>query len=255
MELAAHPALVALAVGVLLLLAVAMLAATWRMRAGCGYPLRPIAAYARLERLVHRAAESGRALMVHLGAGALGGASTSETLMGLTVLGQVARRAAFYRATVMGVCADGVAWAAALGALRRAGESSPSAAPDGEALRWVGPDALTYAVGASAALMAGPQSPLASVVWGRIGPEALLLTDATARQGMAQLGGAAEPLSAAALAVSLDGCVLGEDLYAAGAYLGRNDHLGSLAAQDLIRAATILALLVGAVLASLGAWG
>ncbi len=255
-NLAAHPALGALAVGVLLLLAVAMLAATLRMHAGCGYPLRPIAAYAHLYQLVHRAAESGRALGVHLGSGALGGTSTPETLMALTVWGYVARQAALYRAPMLGTCADGVTWATAQGLAQRAfsAEGRVESLP-GDALRFVGPDALSYVVGASARLAEGAQPPLASLVWGRIGPETLLLTDAAERQGLAQVGGAAEPLSAAALAVSLDECVVGEDLYAAGAYLHRPEHLGSLAAQDLVRTVTILALLVGATLASLGVWG
>ena len=53
---------------------------------------------------------------------------------------------------------------------------------------------------------------------------------------------------------SLDETVVGEDVYAAGAYLHRPSHLGSLAAQDILRIVIVLSIIVGVVMVSLGYW-
>ena len=69
-----------------------------------------------------------------------------------------------------------------------------------------------------------------------------------------QLGGAVDPSAQALLQFSLDDTVIGEEVYAAGAYLHRPSHLGSLATQDVIRIALILSIIAGVIMISLGYW-
>jgi len=56
------------------------------------------------------------------------------------------------------------------------------------------------------------------------------------------------------MSASLDDTVIGEDVFAAGAYLHRPSHLGSLAAQDILRLVIMLGIVVGVVMTTLGYW-
>ena len=58
----------------------------------------------------------------------------------------------------------------------------------------------------------------------------------------------------ALLQFSLDEAVIGEEVYAAGAYLHRPSHLGSLATEDIIRIVLILSIVAGVIMISLGHW-
>ena len=91
-----------------------------------------------------------------------------------------------------------------------------------------------------------------TLLLGRFGVEGLWLSEAEAGAEQARLGGTAQPDAAALLTTSLDDAVHGEEVFAAGAYLHRPSHLGSLATEDALRVLVVVAILGGVVLASLG---
>jgi len=66
------------------------------------------------------------------------------------------------------------------------------------------------------------------------------------------LGGTAAPSAMALMQTTLDESVIGEEVFAAGAYLHRPTHLGSLATQDAMRIVAILAIITTVVVTSLG---
>lgn len=248
----------ALAVIALLVTLAAILAHTSLSSAGHARSLRPISAYRRLRRLTDEAAESGRPIHVALGAGAMGGPNTPEAVMGLTVLDYVAGRAARYGQEMLVTTGDAATLAAAQGLVQgarwQAGSASTCAAREA---RFSGPDALVYAAGAADAALSPEEHPLplAHALWGHWGAEGLWLAEATHRPDVSQLGGAASPAANALLYISLDEAVLGEDLFAAGAYLHRRAHVGSLVTQDLLRLAVLVLIVAGAILSTLGLWG
>ena len=108
---------------------------------------------------------------------------------------------------------------------------------------------MPYAARALSAMRVA--EPLANVLIGTHGAEGLLLAEAGAASGITQLGGTADPSGAALLHATLGEALVGEEVFAAGAYLHRPDHLGSLATQDLVRIVIIIALVVGIALTSL----
>jgi len=226
---------------------------TARAKAGKRFPLRAISAFARLKHLVSQATESGQPIHVGLGSGSLGSEATAEATMGLTVFEYVARHAAASNQAILGTTAEPTILAGAQGILREAraeaGFPESYAATD---VAFSGPDPLAYAAGAREALQR--ERHLANILVGRFGSEGLWLSEAAAFQGIPRVGGTSGPEGAALLWASLDEAVIGEEVYAAGAYLHRPSHLGSLATQDVMRLVTILVLIVGIIIISLGYW-
>jgi hypothetical protein len=246
-------AVIALLIAVAAILGYATLAST----AGSPRPLRPITAYRRLRRLADQAAESGRPIHVALGAGPLSGPGAPEIVMGLTVLGYVARRAASYDQGILATTGDGATLAAAQGVVQRAQQQAGSLAAWEGQVQFIGPDPWAYAAGAAEATArsTGDRTPLAHALWGHWDAESLWLSQAIDDLDGALLGGAAAPAANALLYVSLDQAVVGEDLFAAGAYLDKRSHLGSLVTQDLLRFAIVVLIVVGVILSSVGRWG
>ena len=232
---------------------------TVRAIAGCRFPLRAIHTYDRIRGLVSQAAESGRTIHVGMGSGRIGTESTPEVLMGLTVFDFVARNAATYDQSVSGTAGDPTVFSSAQGILQRARvDAGTGHQPRLGEVSFSGPDGLAYAAGTRQALqgIAGlPVRHLASVLVGRFGAEGLWISEAASDQELIHLGGTSDPAASALMHATLDASLIGEDLFAAGAYLHRPSHLGSLAVQDFMRVIIILSLVVGALLASLGYMG
>ena len=241
------------ALAMLLIFAPLLVFFTLRAKSGRRFIMRTIPAYERLRQLVSHAAETGKPIHVGMGSGRIGTKSTPEALMGLTAFDYVARHAARYNQEVLGTTGDATILAAAQGTLQRARQEVgfPELYKNRE-VRFYGPDPLAYAGGTRRAL--DRDKHLASVLIGQFGAEGLWIAESTNCQGIPQIGGTSAPSAAALMYTSLDEIVIGEEVFAAGAYLHRPSHLGSLATQDLIRIITILSIIAGVVLTSLGYW-
>jgi len=234
---------------VLLIALPLLMVLTIRARNGGGVTLRPIQAYHRLEELANQAAESDHPIHVALGTGQLGSESTTETIMSLTVLDYVARRASVCGQSIMATTGDPGAFPAAqgvvCGAMREAGVEADQGEPP---VIFYGPDAYAYAAGATD--LESHRQPVGLALFGRYGAEGLWLAEGSAGLDSVAVGGAAQPETAALLQASLDDYVSGEELFAAGAYLHRKSHVGSLLAQDALRVIIALVIIGGAILAS-----
>lgn len=224
---------------------------TSRARDGARPSLRPISAFEKLERLVCQAAESGSPVHVAVGTGGIGTAETPETLMGLVVLDYVARRAAINAQAIKGTVGDpaslGVAQGIAQQALREAGYFDRY---DPAEIAFYGPQPLAYAAGALELESGRPD--VGAILLGRFGIEGLWLAEASAEPNRLRLGGTAQPAEAALLQASLDDYMSGEEVFAAGAYLHRPSHLGSLQTQDALRALIMALIIIGTALVSTG---
>jgi hypothetical protein len=83
--------------------------------------------------------------------------------------------------------------------------------------------------------------------------EALLLTETGATTGAIQIAGTDAYTQLPFLVTTCDYTLLGEELYAASAYLSREPKLlGSLKGQDAGKAILIVAILLGTLLSSVG---
>lgn len=237
--------------GVLIVTALLLLAFTaWRRRAS-GI-LRRIDAYDRLNREVGLAVENGTRLHISLGRGNLFTARGGSALAGLAMLRRIAERTSVSDRPPIVTSGD-----ASLTILSQDTSQSGYRAAGAEegfrvtAGRLTGLSPFAYAAGTLS--IARDDNVSAHVLIGDLGAESGLITDAAERQN-ASLIAASDNLSAQAVFyASAQDPLVGEELFAAGAYTGAGaSHEASLNVQDVLRWTVIVVILIGAALTVLG---
>lgn len=243
--------LAALMLVVLLAFLSFLLFADRRMRLGIRPALRPLPGFALLDGFVGQAVETGRTLHVSMGTKGIGGASTADTMAGLTALERLAEQAVATGLKLVVTVSDPSLLPIAQDTLRRAYERQGY--PQGYdplQVRYIAPDAIAYAAGVMGILER--EDVVANAMIGGFGDEFLLMGENGARRGVQQVGGASSPETLPFVYVSMDEALLGEEIYAGGAYLSsKPSHLGSLLAQDWLRSAIILAIILGVLIRTL----
>lgn len=224
---------------------------TARVQRGRGPALRQIRAFEALKGMMGRAVESGRMLHLSLGVGGMANETTADSLAGLAVLNHVADQSAATGVSPTISMADPTVMLFAQNALRAAYRDDRDGAERAyHNVRWIAPQPAAYAAGVMNILSLDEVE--ANVMVGKFGDEYLLMGETAARRGLAHVGGTSDPNTLPFIYASADETLLGEEIYAAGAYLQkRPGHIGSLAAQDAMRWLVALFILGGIVLASL----
>jgi hypothetical protein len=241
-----------LPLGILVLAAILLAGLSlWRRRSPAAF--RAIDAYERLNHSVGLAVENGTRLHVSLGRGNLLSARGGSALAGLAMLRRLAQRTSVSDRPPVATSGD-----ASLAILSQdtlqAGYQAAGAEDQYRFStgRLTGLTPFSYAAGAMPAIHDDHVS--ANIILGDLGAEAGLLAEASDRQN-ASLIAASDNLSAQSIfyATAQDP-LIGEELFAAGAYVGAGpSHDASLNVQDILRWLIILAILVGAGLKVLGA--
>lgn len=215
------------------------------------FHLRPIQGYDATREGLARAAETGRAIHTSPGSGGVGakGTTTAATLAGISLVEAMARVSAVSGASVQATTNDAVAYALADNGIRRGYQR---AGWDMEretvgAYLVTHNDPLSYAAGAAQAVER--QKVTQAVMSGHFGPEVLLITEAQRRAGAQQIAGSSDPQAVALFSITADHTLIGEEIFAAGAYLERRTtHIASLLAQDGLRWILILFIITGVIL-------
>jgi len=195
----------------------------------------------RLRQAIKRAAEAGTTVHVSPGLGSLGGpgSGTAETLAGLVALEGVAREANAAGARVVATTASPIVLPIAQATL----EAAYTAAGYPEEYDPTNVRFLAGSAAASrAAYAAGVIDTLhhddvsANVMVGQFADEYLLMGEVGAKRGITQLAGSNDPSVLAFMAASADDTLVGEEMYALGAYLSEDPvHIASLRVQDWAR--------------------
>lgn len=209
---------------------------------------RRIEAYERLNRAVGLAVEGGTRLHVSIGRGNLFTARGGSALAGLAMLRRLSERTSL--SDHPPVVTSGDASLAILSqdtlqsGYRAAGAEDQYRFTTG---RLTGLTPFAFAAGTLPVMR--DENVSANVVIGDLGSEAALIAEAADSEN-ADLIAASDNLSAqAVLYASSQEPLIGEELFAAGAYLGAGaSHDASLQVQDMLRWLVILAILGGAVL-------
>lgn len=206
-----------------------------RVKKGDFPDLRPILAFNALQGLMARAIETGRAVHVSLGLGGLTGDLAAESLAGLSVLEYLADQSAAAGVPPIVTMADPTLLLLAQDVMRRPyGASREEAIQAIRHVRWVAPEPAAYAAGVMGTL--GGEAVDANVMVGAFGDEYLLMGEAAGRTRITQVGGASDPNVVPFVFATADQTLMGEDMYAAGAYLARKPwNVGSLLTQDFLR--------------------
>lgn len=215
------------------------------------FHLRSIPAYDATRQGLAVAAETGRAIHTSPGSGGVGSGDigTASTLAGMLIVESMARVGAITGAPVEATTNDAIAYALTDNALRRgylrAGWSLES--ESGGARFLTHNDPLAYAAAATEVVAQNQVSH--AVMAGRFGPEVLLIIEAQRRSGAQQILGSSDPQALALMHITADHTLIGEEIFASGAYLERRtSHIASLLAQDGLRWAVIALIIVGFIL-------
>jgi len=218
--------------------------------------LRAIPAYDTLKKLLARAAETGQAVHVSVGTAGINGARAADTMAGLYTLQFLADRAANSDIPPLVTVTEPTTVPAVFDQLRRAYERQgyPEEYHLDQA-RFIAPpvnnSAVPYAAGVMDLLNHEPIT--ANVMVGAFGEEFLLMTEPGAQRGASQIGGASDPTVLPFVYLSMSQPLLGEEIYAAGAYLlERAGHYTSLLAQDVFRLALVLLVIIVVLARTLG---
>lgn len=240
-----------MALGLLGLAALLLLGLTlWRRRSPA--TLRPIEAYERLNRAVGLAVENGTRLHISLGRGNLFTARGGSALAGLAMLRRLAERTSASDRPPIVTSGDASLAILSQDTLR----SGYRAAGAEEQYRFstgrlTGLTPFSYAAGTMP--IEHDENVSANVVIGDLGAEAALIAEASDRENSSLIA-ASDDLSAQAIFyASAQDPLIGEELFAAGAYVGAGAaHDASLQVQDILRWLIIVAILVGSLLKFMG---
>jgi Domain of unknown function (DUF6754) len=238
--------------GLLLLAAVLLLGLTlWRRRSPA--TLRVIEAYERLNRSVGIAVENGTRLHISLGRGNLFTARGGSAFAGLAMLRRLTERTSVSDRPPIVTSGDAPLTILSQDSLqsgyRAAGAEEQYRFSTG---RLTGLSPFAYAAGTMPIIR--DENVSTNIFIGDFGNEAALLTEEADRENT-NLIAASDNLSAQAIFyASSEDPLIGEELFAAGAYVGAGaSHEASLNVQDILRWLIILAIIIGAGLTILGA--
>jgi hypothetical protein len=210
--------------------------------------LRHMPAFTRFGQTVGEAVEAGRRLYLALGSGGLNGLQGASGLMGLSILRRVAGIASVGDRPPAAASGEGALSVLSQDTLRSAFRELQAEDRFDPTLGQVtGLTPFSYAAGMMLELADGQAAAVLPV--GHFGPEVGLITEACDRQATLTLGGSDSLPAQAVLAAAAQELLVGEELFAGGAYLNAGPaHKASLHAQDVIRWLAVGILVVGAIL-------
>jgi hypothetical protein len=220
----------------------------WARRSGRPATLRQLAAFQDLPQRTGESVESGKRIHLSLGSGAIGGPNTASALAGLNVLEAVAEASTVSDKPPIVTAGDGGAMMLAQNAFRRAyRRQNVEDRYDHLASRLAGTTALSYTAGVMTTLKDEDVS--TNIVIGSLGPEVALIADAGWGQKAHQVIGVDNVEAQAQAYATADRALIGEDMFATGAYLGNKPlHRASLQAQDVLRILIVGAILAGPII-------
>ena len=214
--------------------------------------LRGIQAFSRFHREVDLAVEAGKRLHISLGRGNINDLQGGSAFIGLTILDRCARDASNSDRPPVTTSGDGVITILSQDTLQSTYRSlAAEQRYDPANARLTGLTPLAYAAGTIPAIRDEYVS--ANIYAGHFGAEIALLTEAGERSQSLTVAGSDSIPGQAVLYATTDEPLLGEELYAAGAYLGAGAaHTASIGMQDIVRWVLVIAIVIGAIFKLLG---
>ena len=217
--------------------------------------LRRIPGIDAVEAAIGRAAETGRPIVYLTGSGELtgrGDASNMSTIAATVLLGEVAKRSAVSGTAIKVPHRSPIVMAIAQDMVKNAYRTvgRPDAYSD-ESNFFIAADQFAYAAAVDGIMLR--ERPAANFFIGYYYAESLLLAETGAATGAVQIAGTDAEHQLPFFIATCDYTLIGEELYAASAYLSRDPALvGTLRGQDLGKGFLLVGLVVGTGLLTLG---
>jgi len=222
----------------------------FRAKRGAELYIRPLAGIDAVDEAIGRATEMGRPILYILG---LGTAADIATIASFTILGRVAKKVAEYKTSLIVPCYDPIVMTIAQETVKtgyyNAGRPDEYKEDD---VFFLANFQFAYVGGVNGIMLR--QRPATNLYLGKFYAESLIMAETGAVAGSIQIAGTDEVTQIPFFVVACDYTLIGEELYAASAYLGREPVLlGTLKAQDYGKALVIISIITG-VLAAIFGW-
>ena len=184
----------------------------------------------------------GKPILYVLG---LGTAADIATIASYTILGRVAKKVAEYQTRLIVPCYDPITMTVAQETVKTA--YADAGRPDDyneDMVYFVTQSQFAYVAAVNGTMLR--ERPATNIYMGLFYAESLILAETGALAGSIQISGTDQIAQIPFFIVACDYTLIGEELYAASAYLGREPLLlGSLKAQDYAKAAFIVLAVIG----------
>ena len=214
-----------------------------------GLFIRRIAGLDAIDEAIGRATEMGKPIFYVPG---IGGMSTISTIASTFILGEVAKKVAQYDSTIKVPHYDPIVMTVSKEVVKQAflEAGRPDSYRD-DINQFISADQFSYA--ASIDGMISREKPAACFFIGYFMAESLLLAEVGATTGAIQIAGTDSESQLPFFFTACDYTLIGEELYAAGAYLSKEPMLlSALKAQDFGKLVVMVSVTVGVILVSIG---
>lgn len=214
-------------------------------RSGKDIFVRRIPGLEAVDEAIGRATEMGRSILYTLG---LGRVDDVPTIASMTILGQVARRTADYETPLRVPCRDPIVMNVVREVVRTAylDEGRPDVYNE-ENVFFVSESQFAYAAGVDGIMLR--EKPAAIFLQGQFFAESLILAETGNSIGAIQIAGTDSEHQLPFFIAACDYTLIGEELYAASAYLSKEPlHLGSLRGQDWGKVLIFITMILGVIL-------
>ncbi|MCB5271676.1 MAG: hypothetical protein LHW56_07505 [Candidatus Cloacimonetes bacterium] len=214
---------------------------------GKSFYIRPIAGLQEIDNAIGRATEMGRPMLYCMGHGSL---SDVATIASMGILSLVARRAAEYDTKLIVPCYDYIIMPIAQEIVREAhyAVGRPDTY-DRNNVFYLTNVQFAYVAGVNGIMVRERMA--TNFFLGYFSAEALLMTETGNSVGAMQIAGTDAVTQIPFFITTCDYTLIGEELYAASAYLNREPMLlGTLKAQDYFKLFILIVVIIGAVLSS-----
>jgi len=220
-----------------------------RARKGNRIFIRKIAGLDAVDEAVGRATEMGKKILYIPG---IMDMNNVQTLAGISILGRVARTTAQYDTPLEVPVARSLVMVACRETVKESyiSEGRPDAYSDDQ-VYYLTDDQFGYAAAIEGMMVR--EKPATIFMQGCFYAESLILAETGNSIGAIQIAGTAMPSQLPFFVAACDYTLIGEELFAAGAYLSREPRqLGSLKGQDMGKGLILIVLFVGIILQTLG---
>ena len=217
----------------------------YHARSGKELFIRRIPGLEAVDEAIGRATEMGRSIMYILG---LGGVSNVATIASMNILSQVAQKTADYETPLRVPCNDPIVMNVVREMVRTAylNKGRPDAYNE-ENIFFLTESQFAYAAGVDGMMVR--EQPAAVFLQGSFFAESLILAETGNSIGAIQIAGTDKEHQLPFFIAACDYTLIGEELYAASAYLSREPMLlGSLKGQDYGKVMIFSAIVIGVIL-------
>ncbi|MEA2030328.1 MAG: fibronectin type III domain-containing protein [candidate division Zixibacteria bacterium] len=222
-----------------------------RAKAGEKLFIRKIAGLEAVDEAVGRATEMGKKIFFIPG---INDMNDVQTIAGVSILGRVAEVAATYETYIEVPVARSLVLVTAKEVVKEAYSKvgRPEAFHEDQ-VHYLTDDQFGYAAGIDG--MVVREEPATIFFMGAFYAESLILSETGNSIGAIQIAGTAMPAQLPFFVAACDYTLIGEELFAASAYLSREPKLlGSLKGQDMGKAIVLVAIIIGILLETFNIW-